>query len=83
MMGKVSKDIATGVSITKVKIAIAAGGNPMPRNPLIIPAKKKAPKTINETLISGNGRSVFEINSFNIVSPYTPLSSVLFDARAL
>ena len=51
--------------------------------PLVIPAKKKAPKTINETLISGNGKSVFEINSFNIVSPYTPLYYVLFDARAL
>ena len=52
MIGKVSKDIAIGVSITKVSIIIAAGGRPMPRKPLIIPAKKNAPKMISVTLIS-------------------------------
>ena len=52
IIGKVSKDIAIGVSITKVSITIAAGGRPMPRKPFIIPAKKNAPKMISVTPIS-------------------------------
>ena len=52
IIGKVSKDIAIGVSITKVSITIAAGGRPMPRKPFMAPAKKNAPKMISVTLIS-------------------------------
>ena len=52
IIGKVSKDIAIGVSITKVSIAMAAGGRPMPRQPFMTPAKKNAPKMISVTLIS-------------------------------
>ena len=54
-MGNVNREIAIGVSITKVSITIAAGGRPIPRNPFIIPAKKNAPKMNSVTLISWEG----------------------------
>ena len=66
IIGKVSREIATGVSITKVSITIAAGGRPMPRNPFIIPAKKNAPKMISVIPISSEGSSEVTINSFKI-----------------
>ena len=66
-MGKVSKEMAMGVSITKVRTAITAGGRPIPRNPFIIPAKKNAPKMISVTPISWEGSSVFVIKSFKVV----------------
>lgn len=75
--------MAIVVSITKVKIAITAGGSPMPRKPLMTPAKKKAPKTINVIQILGEGKSVSEMNSLNIALPQAPLLPVRFDARAL
>ena len=66
IIGNVSKDIAIGVSITKVSITIAAGGRPMPRKPFIIPAKKNAPKMISVTPISWEGSSEVVINSFKV-----------------
>ena len=63
-MGKVSNDIAIGVSITKVNIAIAAGGRPIPRKPFIVPAKKNAPKITSVTPISWEGSSEVVMNSF-------------------
>ena len=70
IIGKVSSDIATGVSITKVSMTIAAGGRPMPRKPFIIPAKKNAPKIISVIPISWEGNSEFVINSIKIVLFY-------------
>ena len=52
IIGRASNDIAIGVSITRVRIAIAAGGRPMPRKPFMAPAKKNAPKMIRVTPIS-------------------------------
>jgi hypothetical protein len=52
IIGRVSNDIAIGVSMTRVSIAIAAGGRPIPRKPFMVPAKKNAPKMISVTLIS-------------------------------
>ena len=66
IIGKVSKDIAIGVSITKVRITIAAGGRPMPRKPFIIPAKKNAPKIISVTPISWEGSSEVVTNSIKV-----------------
>ena len=70
MIGKVRRDIAIGVSITKVSITIAAGGRPIPRNPFIIPAKKNAPKIISVTPISWEGRSAVVMSSFKVVLFY-------------
>ena len=55
------------MSITKVSIAIAAGGRPIPRKPFMIPAKKNAPKMINVTLRSWEGRIDVVMNSLKIV----------------
>ena len=82
-MGKVSKDIASGVSITRVKITIAAGGRPIPRKPLIIPAKKNAPRMISVMPISWEGRSAVVINSFKVVLFYSKFVPVRFDTRAV
>ena len=40
-MGSVSSEMAVLGSITNIKNAIAAAGNPMPRKPLMMPANKK------------------------------------------
>ena len=45
IIGKVSSEIAIFGSITKVKKAIAADGNPIPKNPLTMPAKKNTATT--------------------------------------
>ena len=83
IIGRVSRDIAIGVSITNVSIAIAAGGRPMPRKPFITPAKKNAPKMISVILISWEGSSEVAINSFKIFLFYLSFATVRFDARAL
>ena len=72
-----------GVSTTKVSITIAAGGRPMPRNPLIIPAKKNAPKMISVIPISWDGSSEVAINSFKTFLFYFSFAPAWFDARAL
>ena len=59
--------MATVVSITNVRIAITAGGRPIPRKPLIMPAKKNAPKTISVIPMCGDGRHVVKVKSFNFV----------------
>ncbi len=41
IMGSVSSEMALLGSITNIKNAIAAAGNPMPRKPLMMPANKK------------------------------------------
>ena len=41
IMGNVSSEMALLGSITNIKNAIAAAGNPMPRKPLMMPANKK------------------------------------------
>ena len=41
MMGRVSSEMAFLGSITNIKNAIAAAGNPMPKKPLMTPANKK------------------------------------------
>lgn len=66
IIGNVSKDIATVVSITRVRIAITAGGRPIPRKPLIIPANRKAPRTISVIVTLGEGDNVLKINSINL-----------------
>ena len=40
-MGSVSSEIALLGSITSIKNAIAAAGNPMPKKPLMMPANRK------------------------------------------
>ena len=67
MIGNVSNDIAMGVSIIRVKIAIAAGGSPIPRKPLIVPANKNAPMTISNVPMSEEGNRMFEMNASNAV----------------
>ena len=52
--------------MTRVNITIAAGGRPMPRNPLIRPARKNAPKITNVIAMSWEGRSVVVMNSFKV-----------------
>ena len=54
------------MSIIKVRIAIAAGGRPMPRKPFMVPAKKNAPKMISVTLISLEGSNEVMINSLKV-----------------
>jgi hypothetical protein len=49
--------------MTRVSIAIAAGGRPIPRKPFMVPAKKNAPKMISVTLISREGSNEVVINS--------------------
>ena len=66
IIGRVSNDIAIGVSMTRVSIAIAAGGRPIPRKPFMVPAKKNAPKMISVTLISWEGSSEVMINSLKV-----------------
>tara|TARA_B100000963_G_C22058927_1_gene422910 strand:+ start:63 stop:440 length:378 start_codon:yes stop_codon:yes gene_type:complete len=66
IIGRVRSDIAIGVSITRVRNAIAAGGRPIPRKPFIAPAKKNAPKIISITLISCDGSNEVMINSFKV-----------------
>ena len=83
IIGRVSRDIAICVSITKVSIAIAAGGRPRPRNPFIIPAKKKAPKMISVIPISWEGSSEVTINSLKIFLFYFSFATARFDTRAL
>ena len=41
IMGSVSSEMAFLGSITNIKNAIAAAGNPMPKKPLMMPANKK------------------------------------------
>ena len=41
IMGNVSSEMAFLGSITNIKNAIAAAGNPMPRKPFMMPANKK------------------------------------------
>ena len=50
IMGSVSSEMAFVGSITNIKNAIAAAGNPIPRKPLITPANKKI--VITETVIA-------------------------------
>jgi hypothetical protein len=59
--------MATVVSITKVRTAITAGGRPIPRKPLIMPAKKNAPNTISVIPMYGDGRNAVKVKSFNFV----------------
>jgi hypothetical protein len=53
--------------MTRVNITIAAGGRPMPRNPLIRPARKNAPKITNVIAISWEGKSDAVMNSFKVL----------------
>ena len=69
--------------MTRVNITIAAGGRPMPRNPLIRPARKNAPKTTNVTAMSWEGKSVVVMNSFKAVLFYPCFAPTRLDARAL
>lgn len=55
MIGRVSRDMAMVGSITSVNIAIAAAGRPMPKKPLITPAKKNTTKIKVITPISSDG----------------------------
>ena len=57
--------------MTRVNITIAAGGRPMPRNPLIRPARKNAPKITNVITMSWEGKSVVVINSFKAICFYS------------
>ena len=45
IMGSVRSDMAFLGSITNIKNAIAAAGNPMPKKPFIMPANKKIAAT--------------------------------------
>ena len=56
MIGSVSKEMAIVGSITKVRKAIAAAGRPMPKKPLIMPAKRKIAITAMVIAISCDGR---------------------------
>ena len=66
IIGSAKSDIAIGVSMTRVNITIAAGGRPMPRNPLIRPARKNAPKITNVIAMSWEGKSDVVVNSFKV-----------------
>jgi hypothetical protein len=57
--------------MTRVNITIAAGGRPMPRNPLIRPARKNAPKITNVMKMSWEGKSDAVINSFKAACFYS------------
>ena len=67
-MGSVSSEMAFLGSITNIKNAIAAAGNPMPRKPLMMPANKKI--VITETVIarSCDGKIEPLIKSINRLS---------------
>ena len=56
IMGSVSSEIAFLGSITNIKNAIAAAGNPIPKNPLIMPANKKIVITAMVIAISCDGK---------------------------
>ena len=64
-------------------MTIAAGGRPMPRNPLIRPARKNAPKITNVIAMSWEGKSDAVMNSFNAVLFYPCFEPTRLDARAL
>ena len=67
-MGSVSSEMAVLGSITNIKNAIAAAGNPMPRKPLMMPANKKI--VITEIVIarSCDGKMWPLIKSINRLS---------------
>ena len=71
IMGSVSSEMALLGSITNIKNAIAAAGNPMPRKPLMIPANKKI--VITEIVIarSCDGKMKLLIKSINRLSAIT------------
>ena len=56
IIGRVIKEMAIVGSITKVRKAIAAVGRPMPKKPLIMPAKRKIAITAMVIAISCDGR---------------------------
>ena len=56
IMGNVSSEMAFLGSITNIKNAIAAAGNPMPKNPLMMPANKKIVITAMVIAISCDGK---------------------------
>ena len=56
IIGRVSKEMAIVGSIIKVRNAIAAAGRPMPKKPLMIPAKRKIAITAMVMAISCDGR---------------------------
>ena len=76
-MGSVSSEMALLGSITNIKNAIAAAGNPMPRKPLIMPANKKI--VITEIVIarSCDGKMKPLIKSIKLLS--TIISSLTLD----
>ena len=69
--------------MTRVNITIAAGGRPMPRNPLIRPARKNAPKITNVIAMSWEGISDAVMNSFKATCFYSCFALVRFEANAL
>ena len=56
IMGSVSSEMAFLGSITNIKNAIAAAGNPIPKNPLMMPANKKIVITAMVIAISCDGK---------------------------
>ena len=76
-MGSVSSEMALLGSITNIKNAIAAAGNPMPRKPLMMPANKKI--VITEIVIarSCDGKMKPLIKSIKLLS--TIISSLTLD----
>jgi hypothetical protein len=55
-MGKVSSEIVIFGSITTVKKAIAAEGNPIPKNPFMMPANKNITAINKITEMSSDGK---------------------------
>ena len=55
-MGSVSSEMAFLGSITNIKNAIAAAGNPMPKKPFMMPANKKIVITEMVIAISCDGK---------------------------
>ena len=56
IMGSVSSEMAFLGSITNIRNAIAAAGNPMPKKPLMMPANKKIVITAMVIAISCDGK---------------------------
>ena len=56
IIGSVRSDMAFFGSIINTKNAIAAAGNPMPKNPLMMPANKKIVITAMVIAISCDGK---------------------------
>ncbi len=56
IIGSVSNEMAFLGSITNIRNAIAAAGNPMPKNPLMMPANKKIVITAMVIAISCDGK---------------------------